>query len=399
MKANITARRVDGMKPGESIADAEVRGLIARCLPSGAVTFGYRYRDAEGKRHYLGIGVLGVDGITLDKARTMAKKRAAHVAGGGRPVPPSLGPSLNDVLDRYIERQVAKFRTARQVTSIFDRLVRPALGDKLMGDIRRGDVVDLIDEVEDGSGPVMADRMAAYLRTMFYWHAERDEDFIPPLIKVKPRAGSTRSRARDRILDDQEIRDLWGTLDVMADTVRGRHAGYHKAVKVMLLTGQRCGNVAKMLPEHVKGDQWIIPKTEFKTGIEQVVPLTPAVKALLTRDGHEGKRSYLLTFDNKSVRRLKAELDAYRKLLGRPPMMDWRIHDLRRTARSLMSRAGVRPDIADRVLGHAVPGMRATYDRHSYWPEKLDALERLAALVEDILAGGKIVKLRKPKVA
>ena len=114
-----------------------------------------------------------------------------------------------------------------------------------MGDIRRGDVVDLIDRVEDGSGPVMADRMAAYLRTLFYWHAERDEDFIPPLIKVKPRAGSTRSRARDRILDDQEIRDLWGTLDVMADTVRGRHAGYHKAVKVMLLTGQRCGNVAK----------------------------------------------------------------------------------------------------------------------------------------------------------
>ena len=399
MKANITARRVAGMKPGESIADSEVRGLLARCLPSGAVTFGYRYRDAEGKRHYLAIGVLGVDGMTIDKAQAAAKKRAAHVAGGGRPVPPSRGPSLNDVLDRYIDRRVAKFRTARQVTSMFDRLVRPALGDKRIADIRRGDVVDLIDEVEDGSGPVMADRMAAYLRTLFYWHAERDEDFIPPLIKVKPRAGSTRQRARDRVLDDQEIRDLWATLDTMAATVRGRHAGYHKAVKVMLLTGQRCGNVAKMAAEQIKGDQWIIPKEQFKTGVEQVVPLTPAIKALLVRDGLEGKRNYVLTFDDQSARRIKGELDAYRKQHGRPPMPDWRIHDLRRTARSLMSRAGVRPDVADRVLGHAVPGMRATYDRHSYWPEKLDALERLAALLDDILAGGKVVKLRKRKVA
>jgi integrase len=76
----------------------------------------------------------------------------------------------------------------------------------------------------------------------------------------------------------------------------------------------------------------------------------------------------------------KAEFDA--GLSGMPP---WVIHDLRRTARSLMSRANVRPDIAERVLGHAIPGVEGVYDRHHYADEKADALQRLASLVETIV--------------
>ena len=63
----------------------------------------------------------------------------------------------------------------------------------------------------------------------------------------------------------------------------------------------------------------------------------------------------------------------------------WTVHDLRRTARSLMSRAGVRPDIAERVLGHAIKGVEGVYDRHSYREEKAHALKALAGLIENIL--------------
>ena len=63
----------------------------------------------------------------------------------------------------------------------------------------------------------------------------------------------------------------------------------------------------------------------------------------------------------------------------------WRIHDLRRTARSLMSRAGVQPDIGERVLGHVIPGVRGVYDRHTYLEEKREALKLLSALVFNIL--------------
>jgi integrase len=63
----------------------------------------------------------------------------------------------------------------------------------------------------------------------------------------------------------------------------------------------------------------------------------------------------------------------------------WTLHDLRRTARSLMSRAKVLSEHAERVLGHAVGGVEGTYDRHTYSDEKADALKRLAALIDSIV--------------
>jgi integrase len=70
----------------------------------------------------------------------------------------------------------------------------------------------------------------------------------------------------------------------------------------------------------------------------------------------------------------------------------WVIHDLRRTARSLMARAGIRPDVAERVLGHAIPGVEGVYDRHSYDLEKADALSRLAELIATIVSPNKSSK-------
>jgi integrase len=67
------------------------------------------------------------------------------------------------------------------------------------------------------------------------------------------------------------------------------------------------------------------------------------------------------------------------------PLPNWTLHDLRRTAKTLMVRAGVRPDISERVLGHVISGVEGTYDRHSYADEKRDALEKLAAMIERIL--------------
>lgn len=66
-------------------------------------------------------------------------------------------------------------------------------------------------------------------------------------------------------------------------------------------------------------------------------------------------------------------------------MPRWTLHDLRRTARSLMSRAKVPADHAERVLGHVIGGVRETYDRYEYLDEKRDALEKLAGLIELIL--------------
>jgi integrase len=76
----------------------------------------------------------------------------------------------------------------------------------------------------------------------------------------------------------------------------------------------------------------------------------------------------------------KDELDA--KL---PDMEPWVLHDLRRTARTLMAKAGIADNIAERVLGHAILGVHGVYNRHAYLTEKADALNRLATLIERIL--------------
>src|SRR5262249_16473110 len=78
-----------------------------------------------------------------------------------------------------------------------------------------------------------------------------------------------------------------------------------------------------------------------------------------------------------------------------PPMPEWNLHDLRRTARSLMSRAKVRPDIAERVLGHVQSGVQGIYDRHEYREEKAQALKMLAGLIENILRGDYDDKVRR----
>jgi hypothetical protein len=91
----------------------------------------------------------------------------------------------------------------------------------------------------------------------------------------------------------------------------------------------------------------------------------------------------------RSYAKAKAELDreitALREADGRQAMPRWVLHDLRRTAKTLMQRAGVRPDISERVLAHAIRGVEGVYDRHGYLPEKFDALTKLDALVDRIL--------------
>jgi integrase len=82
---------------------------------------------------------------------------------------------------------------------------------------------------------------------------------------------------------------------------------------------------------------------------------------------------------------LDIELAKIRKAEGREKMPRWTLHDLRRTARSLMSRAKVPTDHAERVIGHVIGGVRETYDRYEYLDEKRDALEKLAGLVDLIL--------------
>lgn len=393
MRQKISKSTIDAMQKGDILVDTEVRGFVARRLPSGVVTYGFRYR-VRGRQRWLALGVHGK--LTAQSARKLAKKRAGEVADDRDPAAERHAESVqaaharlstvDALLDAFVERHVRKkLRSAGEVERVFDKYVRPRIGTKSIYELRRRDIIELLDAIEDNHGPVMADRTLAHVRKAFNWHAARDDTFVPPIVRGMARTRAV-ERARKRILDDEEIRDLWRALDE-AEVPKP----YPALMRVLLLTAQRREEVSSMRWEEIRDDKWSIPEDKTKTAIYSVVPLSANVKSLLGKPRKAGfvfsttggKKPFSGHSKAKAV--LVAKINEHRKQTRRKPMPHWVLHDLRRTARSLMSRAGVMPDIAERVLGHAIPGVRGVYDRHSFFEEKKDALGRLGALVDGIV--------------
>jgi len=135
--------------------------------------------------------------------------------------------------------------------------------------------------------------------------------------------------------------------------------------------------------DELQGDLWVVPAARYKTGSKVTVPLSNAARKILESIPRINNCEYVFTTDGQraisgfSTFKLKFDIACGVK--------DWRIHDLRRSARSLLSRAGVNSDIAERCLGHTIGGIRGTYDKHHYIPEMRAAFEALAAEIDAVL--------------
>ncbi|MGB3445211.1 MAG: site-specific integrase [Xanthobacteraceae bacterium] len=397
----ISKSRVDLMSPGQIIADGEIKGFVARKLSSGKVTFGYRYRDAAGKQKWHALGLMG--SITAEEARTLAKKRAGEVADGRDPSAEKVtakaeaakagraaSNTVNAILDDFVKRHASKLRSEDQITSALDRFVRPRIGESSIYELKRRQIVEMLDAVEDKAGPVMADRTLAHLRKAFNWQAARDDDFLSPIVRGMART-KPKERARKRVLTDDEIRDIWQALET-ADVP----SCYPRYIKMLLLTMTRRNESADMSAAEVEGDLWTIPGERYKNKLDHVIPLSPDAKTLIGAkpEGFKGNNWFgFSTTDgarpfsgfSKAKKALDAEIAKRRKAEGRAKMPHWTLHDLRRTARTLMSRAKVPEDHAERAMGHVIAGVRGTYDRYSFLDEKREAFQKLADLVAIIL--------------
>jgi len=395
MRKAITKRQIDALEPGGIIADKEIRGFVARRLPSGLVTYGLRYR-ADGERWWLRLG----DGLTPAQARRLAQKKRGEVADGRNPMAEAAAAreaaraqaaaeqnTVDWVLDAFLNRYVrgdANLRSADEIERCFRVYVRPALGSRPIYELRRSEIAEMMDKVADNNGPVMADRTLAYLRKALAWWATRDDRFNSPIVRGMARTKPA-DRARDRILADDELRDLWAVLDSLSGPYPG-------IVRLALFTAQRRDEVSRMRWDEIEGRVWTIPALRYKTGKPNVVPLSDQAAAVLAgikRDKGPFVFSTThgrLAFANlgKSKKLLDLAINTLRQKDRRKPMKPWRLHDLRRTARSLLSRAGVLPHVAEQVLGHKIPGVADVYDRHDYAKEKAEALKALGLLVLQI---------------
>jgi len=288
--------------------------------------------------------------------------------------------SLRSVCEQYLGlmEHRGQQRAIHQVRANLERLVFPTdLAGKPVTEIRKGEFVRLFDHVERQRGPRMADKIRGDLSTVLRWFAARSDDYTNPLLGLQRRS---QAGPRQRVLDDTEIRAVWAAAGEM------QSASFGMAVRLALLTATRRNEAMHLQWSEVNngGLDWTIPATRYKGpkgSHNHLIPLSAAAKAVIEAMPREGEFVFPARGGGRirNYARYKRELD---ELSG---VRNWRLHDLRRTSRTLLSRAGVNSDIAERCLGHVISGVRGVYDRHEFREEKAAAFEALARLIDSIL--------------
>jgi integrase len=309
--------------------------------------------------------------------------------------------TFKEVTENWIKRYVDlhRLRSKPEIQRILAKHLYPEWANRPFLEIRRGEVNKLLDKVIDADGNrnseqrknqgrSQADAVLAVIRAIMTWHQSRDENYTSPIVKGMRRH---KSKPRDRILSDDEIRTLWTALEDFGT--------FGPVVKLCLLTAQRSRKIASMRWQDLKDGVWLIPQRDREKGTARSLKLSALAWEIVQSQPRLKENPHVfgsLPFKHfNSWSQQKSALDGeLRKLL--PGMQPWTIHDLRRTARSIMSRAGVRPDVAERVLGHAILGVEGVYDRHHYDEWKADALNKLAHLVSAIInpSTGNVISMR-----
>jgi integrase len=157
------------------------------------------------------------------------------------------------VVDRYFRLEGKSLRSIEHRRSTLDRLVIPVIGDRPIGEIKRSEIVRLLDTVEETNGPSSADDCLAFIRKICNWHATRSDDFHTPIIRGMARTKPT-ERARSRILNDDELRAVWKTA-----AAEPQHT-FAALIQFLLLTAGRRNEARNMTWAEVDGrGDWTLP--------------------------------------------------------------------------------------------------------------------------------------------
>jgi integrase len=348
--------------------------------PGGRKSYAVRYRFAGKTRKLTLPGAL-----TLAAARRAAADAIYQVEQGTDPgvarVQQKQAQRLADadtfaaIASEYFRREGRGLRSVKRRQQTIDRLVLPVIGNRPIGAIKRSEIVRLLDQVEENNGPSMADDCLAFTRKIMNWHATRSDEFRSPIVRGMART-KPGERARTRILSDDEARRV---LISAAD----QKGAFPALIQFLIHTAARRDEARNMTWAELEGNDWILPAARNKVKVDLIRPLSSAALDILNRVSRINGGEFV--FSNTGRCPFSGLSKAKKKFDKAAGVYGWTLHDIRRTARSLMSRAGVNSDHAERCLGHVIGGVRGVYDRHAYYNEKRDAYAALAAQIDRIV--------------
>lgn len=296
--------------------------------------------------------------------------------------------TVGDMLDEYVERYAKPNQRRWTLTErMFEAHVKPTLGKVALGELRRGDIVELLDDLQNEKGlGAQVNRVRSQILAALNWAIEREYLDVNPAAAVKKRKIEA---SRDRVLIDDELRAIWQAADRLPDPSRS-------LVKAWILTGQRRDEVRCMVWSEVDMSRalWTLPAARNKGKRDHEIPLSPAMVELLGSLRRRGTPVFSTdgTKPYAGQKRLKAILDR------ESGVTDWTFHDLRRTASTGMAALHVPQDTIDRVLNHAKGTLAGTYNRHDYLDQKRTALEtwadRVAFTVGEARDAANVVEIR-----
>src|SRR5262245_55103848 len=366
-RAKLTKSAIDALPtPGKDIVywDSGCPGFGVKVTPKGRKVFIALYR-AGGAGSRLRKYTIGPYGrVTLHQARAAALKIfAARTEGRDLAAEKQqarrrlVADRIDDLIELFISEHVSKNRSAREISRLLRRELIPKWGMRTVHEIGKRQVIELVSEVIVRGAPSAANKLLKVVKTFFGWCVGR------AILDISPTQGLTapaREKARDRVLDDDELARIIRA----ARQINGPYGGI---VELLALTGQRREEVAQLAWDELDlaSQTWTLPASRTKNGKPHIVHLSKEAISVLMRVPRLGKFVFSLS-GSKPFRGFSA---AKRDLDTLSGVRSWRLHDLRRTCVSGMARLGAAPHVADKILNHqsgTISGVAAVYQRHEF---------------------------------
>jgi integrase len=395
----LTDTKLKNLKPhGKLYKVSDRDGLYVAVLTSGTVSFRYDYK-INGRRETLVIGQYGRDGISLAEAREeliTAKKLlksgqspAAAKRDGIRRI--TGAESFTVHTDSYMKHITLAASTRDMKQSVIDRDILPALGNKIMSEITTPMVRDLCDRIVERGGRATAVQAREIISSVYRYANDRGHGLFNPAADIKPSAIAM-FKPRDRCLHPEEIGVLFRILDTVSTLPTLK-----LAVKLILITMVRKSEFTLATWKEVDFSKstWTIPADRMKGSRSHVIYLPSQAQDLMVGlQMCAGGSDYLLPgrystskpLSNAALnsvidRAVAAAADAGEIL---QPLT---VHDLRRTASTLLHEAGFPSDWIEKALAHEQKGVRAVYNKAEYSRQREYMLQQWADMVDAWING------------